>query len=152
MTDTIQLYNQEAEEVYPTIFLNTFQEKMNKRLSFSKLLQKTPSIMGRKLSLFSRPKKAELKLMIPMTLERKDSNSTDSSDEELKTPTNESFTYSTTELETAVTTPSSKNMMDYSGQGYSNFYIKLPNGNWMVRVRDKNRKIIGTFEIDGSMI
>lgn len=155
MTDSIQFYNQETDNIYPNIFLNTFQEKMNRKLSFSTLLQKRPTIMGRKISIFSRQKKPELKLMIPMALERNDTISTDSSnsdDELIKTPTNGSFSLASTELETAVTTPSSKNIMDYSGQGYSNFYIKLPNGNWMVRIRDSNRKIVGTFEIDGSMI
>ncbi|KAI8971834.1 hypothetical protein BDF20DRAFT_701276 [Mycotypha africana] len=51
--------------------------------------------------------------------------------------------------------PASSNcspLKDYSGKGYSNFYMKLPNGNWMVRVRDGNRKIVGTFEVDGYMV
>lgn len=153
MTESIQFYDQ--EDIYPNIFLNTFQEKVSKRLSFSKLLRKKPTIMGRKLSIFSRQKKPELKLVIPMTLERKETNSTHASstdDELITTPTSESFSLSSTQLQTAVTTPSSKSLIDYSGQGYSNFYIKLPNGNWMVRIRDSQRKIVGTFEIDGSMI
>lgn len=39
-----------------------------------------------------------------------------------------------------------------SSPGYSNFYIKLPNGKWMVRIRDANRKIINTYEVDCSMV
>ncbi|KAI8331693.1 hypothetical protein BC941DRAFT_456042 [Chlamydoabsidia padenii] len=35
---------------------------------------------------------------------------------------------------------------------YSNFYLKLPNGKWRVRCRTGDRKIIGTYEVDGSMI
>ncbi|KAL0135782.1 hypothetical protein V8B55DRAFT_1550293, partial [Mucor lusitanicus] len=65
-----------------------------------------------------------------------------------------SSTVSSVDLETAITTPSDSPvdpLMDYSGKGYSNFYIKLPNGNWMVRIRDGNRKIVGTYELDGSM-
>ncbi|CAO3592688.1 unnamed protein product [Absidia cylindrospora] len=37
-------------------------------------------------------------------------------------------------------------------QGYSMFYLKLPNGNWMVRCRTADRKIIATYEVDGSMV
>ncbi|ORZ20533.1 hypothetical protein BCR42DRAFT_408975 [Absidia repens] len=37
-------------------------------------------------------------------------------------------------------------------QGYSIFYLKLPNGNWMVRCRTADRKIIATYEVDGSMV
>ncbi|SAM02514.1 hypothetical protein [Absidia glauca] len=37
-------------------------------------------------------------------------------------------------------------------QGYSMFYLKLPNGNWMVRCRTADRRIIATYEVDGSMI
>jgi hypothetical protein len=57
-------------------------------------------------------------------------------------------------LEMAVTTitDSHNPLLDYSGKGYSNFYMKLPNGNWMIRIRDANRKIIATFEMDGSMV
>ncbi|KAI8086540.1 uncharacterized protein BX664DRAFT_336110 [Halteromyces radiatus] len=35
---------------------------------------------------------------------------------------------------------------------FSNFYLKLPNGKWRVRCRTGDRKIIGTYEVDGSMI
>ncbi|KAI8358486.1 hypothetical protein EDC96DRAFT_576476 [Choanephora cucurbitarum] len=35
---------------------------------------------------------------------------------------------------------------------YSNFYVKLPNGNWMVRYRSGNRKILGTDELEGYLI
>ncbi|ORX42928.1 hypothetical protein DM01DRAFT_1340916, partial [Hesseltinella vesiculosa] len=34
---------------------------------------------------------------------------------------------------------------------YSNFYLKLPNGKWRVRCRTGDRKIIGTYELDGFM-
>ncbi|KAG2234190.1 hypothetical protein INT48_005990 [Thamnidium elegans] len=172
MTDTI-VYSQQYNDFYhhdPENLQFTYHNLMlpsqepKRRLSFSTLLQKRPSLMGRKLSIF-RPKKAQLKVMIPMTvegnLERMDtsaSNSTDGEDCPL-TPTssNASFYYnkpSSNDLETALTTPTTNStpLMDYSGKGYSNFYIKLPNGNWMVRVRDGNRKIVGTYEIDGSMI
>ncbi|KAG2214717.1 hypothetical protein INT46_000936 [Mucor plumbeus] len=152
------------------------QEKPQRRLSFSTLLQKRPSLMGRRISIFGRQKKPELKLVIPSTvkesnnLSRVDTSVTSSSmttDEDgPKTPTsstsptynyqdNRSSTVSSVDLETAITTPSDSPvdpLMDFSGKGYSNFYIKLPNGNWMVRIRDSNRKIVGTYEIDGSMI
>ncbi|KAI8369617.1 uncharacterized protein BYT42DRAFT_549273 [Radiomyces spectabilis] len=36
--------------------------------------------------------------------------------------------------------------------GYSIFYLRMPNGNWRVRVRTADRKIIHTYEIDGTMI
>ncbi|KAI9300649.1 hypothetical protein BJ944DRAFT_272707, partial [Cunninghamella echinulata] len=32
---------------------------------------------------------------------------------------------------------------------YSNFYIKLPNGNFLIRYRDGNRNILGSDEIQG---
>ncbi|CAO3650146.1 unnamed protein product [Cunninghamella echinulata] len=35
---------------------------------------------------------------------------------------------------------------------YSNFYLKLPNGKWLVKVRTRERKILGTYELDSSMI
>ncbi|KAI8384565.1 uncharacterized protein BYT42DRAFT_493555 [Radiomyces spectabilis] len=35
---------------------------------------------------------------------------------------------------------------------YSNFYVKLPNGKWMVRYRSGNRDILGTDEFAGYMI
>ncbi|ORX44009.1 hypothetical protein DM01DRAFT_1349855 [Hesseltinella vesiculosa] len=35
---------------------------------------------------------------------------------------------------------------------YSNFYIKLPNGKWMVRYRSGQRDILGTDEIEGYLI
>ncbi|CAO3622852.1 unnamed protein product [Mucor hiemalis] len=158
---------------YHNLMLPTQDQKPHHRLSFSKLLQKRPSLMGRKLSIFSRQKKPQLKLLIPQAVEdntthlgRMDtsaSNSTYGEDSPV-TPTSatsslyyskRSSTISSSDLETAITTPTTKNtapLMDYSGKGYSNFYIKLPNGNWMVRVRDGNRKIVGTYEIDGSMI
>ncbi|KAF1797955.1 hypothetical protein FB192DRAFT_1439607 [Mucor lusitanicus] len=152
------------------------QEKPQRRLSFSTLLQKRPSLMGRKVSIFGRQKKPELKLVIPSTvkesthLSRVNTSMTGSSmttDEDgPETPTSStspaydayqhrSSTVSSVDLETAITTPSDSPvdpLMDYSGKGYSNFYIKLPNGNWMVRIRDGNRKIVGTYELDGSMI
>ncbi|ORZ17754.1 hypothetical protein BCR42DRAFT_412436, partial [Absidia repens] len=34
---------------------------------------------------------------------------------------------------------------------YSNFYIKLPNGKWMIRYRSGNRDILGTDEFEGYM-
>lgn len=132
--------------------------------------------MGRKVSIFGRQKKPELKLVIPSTvkesthLSRVDTSMTSSSittDEDGPgTPTSgtsptydayqhRSSTVSSVDLETAITTPSDSPVdppMDYSGKGYSNFYIKLPNGNWMVRIRDGNRKIVGTYELDGTMI
>lgn len=35
---------------------------------------------------------------------------------------------------------------------YSNFYMKLPNGNWMVRYRTRDRKIVDSYEINGHLI
>ncbi|KAI9308888.1 hypothetical protein BJ944DRAFT_259432 [Cunninghamella echinulata] len=35
---------------------------------------------------------------------------------------------------------------------YSNFYLKLPNGKWLVKVRTRERKILGMYELDASMI
>jgi hypothetical protein len=35
---------------------------------------------------------------------------------------------------------------------YSNFYVKLPNGNWMIRYRSGNRDILGTDEFEGYLI
>ncbi|KAI9355769.1 hypothetical protein BD770DRAFT_390693 [Pilaira anomala] len=178
MTDTI-VYSQQHHDFYQHdsetlkfTYHHLIQEKQQRRLSFSSLLQKRPSLMGRKLSIFSRQKKPQLKLMIPMSvtkeseLERMDTSASDSTtddnDEEEGpiTPTSPTASLyfkqpvSSVDLETAITTPTTNNtpLMDYSGKGYSNFYIKLPNGNWMVRVRDGNRKIVGTYEIDGSMI
>ncbi|KAI7880070.1 hypothetical protein K492DRAFT_195494 [Lichtheimia hyalospora FSU 10163] len=36
--------------------------------------------------------------------------------------------------------------------GYSNFYLKLPDGRYMVRVRTADRKTIGSYVIEGHMI
>ncbi|CDS12568.1 hypothetical protein LRAMOSA04762 [Lichtheimia ramosa] len=36
--------------------------------------------------------------------------------------------------------------------GYSNFYLKLPDGRYMVRVRTADRKTIGSYIIEGHMI
>ncbi|KAG2209517.1 hypothetical protein INT47_008361 [Mucor saturninus] len=143
-------------------------DKVQRRLSFSTLLQKRPSLMGRKLSIFSRQKKPQLKVMIPMVvaedtqLERMDTSASTSTDGDGPlTPTSPTASLyyqqqqevSPDDLQTALTTTTNTvPLKDYSGKGYSNFYIKLPNGNWMVRVRDGNRKIVATYEIDGSMI
>ncbi|KAI8886092.1 hypothetical protein K501DRAFT_178564 [Backusella circina FSU 941] len=35
---------------------------------------------------------------------------------------------------------------------YSNFYVKLPSGRWMVRYRSGNRDILGTDEFEGYLI
>ncbi|KAI8336277.1 hypothetical protein BC941DRAFT_428799 [Chlamydoabsidia padenii] len=35
---------------------------------------------------------------------------------------------------------------------YSNFYMKLPDGRWMIRFRDGNRCILRTDFISGTMI
>ncbi|KAI9476026.1 MAG: hypothetical protein EXX96DRAFT_285752 [Benjaminiella poitrasii] len=35
---------------------------------------------------------------------------------------------------------------------YSNFYVRLPNGKWMIRYRSGNRDILGTDEFEGYMI
>jgi hypothetical protein len=35
---------------------------------------------------------------------------------------------------------------------YSNFYLKLPNGRWMLRYRSGTRHIIGTQDLEGYMI
>ncbi|ORX58872.1 hypothetical protein DM01DRAFT_1333490, partial [Hesseltinella vesiculosa] len=40
---------------------------------------------------------------------------------------------------------------DHPEQGYSIFYLKLDNGKWLVRCRNAERKIIATYEVDGSM-
>ncbi|KAI8375613.1 hypothetical protein EDC96DRAFT_495918 [Choanephora cucurbitarum] len=137
MTDFYQ-----EEFTYHPILLPE-QQKAKRRISFSALLHR-PSLMARKITL----KKPQLKVIIPQQLRRMNSTlsqSTTDDEEELKTPTHD--------LETIVTSASASHLMNLSHQeGYSNFYIKLPNGNWMVRVRDSHRKIIGTFEIDGSMI
>lgn len=174
--DTFYYHDTESQEfTFHNFILPSTQEqqKPQRRLSFSTLLQKRPSIMGRKLSIFSRQKKPQLKVMIPLVaeendkLERTDTSASNSTDGDGPvTPTSStsppsslyynnkrSSTISSDDLETAITMPSTRtHLMDYSGKGYSNFYIKLPNGNWMVRVRDGNRKIVGTYEIDGSMI
>ncbi|OAD78752.1 hypothetical protein PHYBLDRAFT_140809 [Phycomyces blakesleeanus NRRL 1555(-)] len=34
-----------------------------------------------------------------------------------------------------------------STNGYSNFYLKLPNGNWQVRCRDQHRTIVMSYEV-----
>ncbi|GAB5585179.1 hypothetical protein Unana1_00079 [Umbelopsis nana] len=40
----------------------------------------------------------------------------------------------------------------YDTFAYSNFYLKLPNGRWMLRYRTGDRKILGTEEISGYYI
>lgn len=35
---------------------------------------------------------------------------------------------------------------------YSNFYVKLPDGRWMIRYRDGNREILRTDIMEGYMI
>jgi hypothetical protein len=163
-------FNDQEQYSYHQLMLpHQLLQKPQRRLSFSTLLQKRPSLMGRKVSIFGRQKKPQLKVMIPScikeqeNLERMNTTMTSSSittdeDDGPATPTSStspSIVYQkSVDLETRVTSvdASSDLLKDYSGKGYSNFYIKLPNGNWMVRIRDGNRKIIGTFEINGSMI
>jgi hypothetical protein len=165
-------FNDQDQYTYHQLALpHQLLQKPQRRLSFSSLLQKRPSLMGRKLSLFGRQKKPQLKVMIPSCIQEQDtkdlertnttmtsSSITTDEDDGPATPTSStspSIIYQkTVDLETRVTSidASSDLLKDYSGKGYSNFYIKLPNGNWMVRIRDGNRKIIGTFEINGSMI
>ncbi|KAI8328908.1 hypothetical protein BC941DRAFT_444057 [Chlamydoabsidia padenii] len=75
------------------------------------------------------------------------------SDNELTTPDNNNT--SLAEEDSLVTTPSNHpppHVFGKGDQGYSMFYLKLPNGNWMVRCRTADRKIIATYEVDGSMI
>ncbi|CAO3592117.1 unnamed protein product [Absidia cylindrospora] len=63
-----------------------------------------------------------------------------------------------TTLDSAITPPSPPenhppaHVFGKADQGYSIFYLKLPNGNWMVRCRTADRKIIATYEVDGSMV
>ncbi|RUP51102.1 hypothetical protein BC936DRAFT_149859 [Jimgerdemannia flammicorona] len=40
----------------------------------------------------------------------------------------------------------------YSANGYSNFYLRLPNGKWMLRYRTGDREILGTEEVDMCLI
>lgn len=35
---------------------------------------------------------------------------------------------------------------------YSNFYYKLPNGNWLVQYRTRDEVVINSFEINGNLI
>lgn len=35
---------------------------------------------------------------------------------------------------------------------YSNFYLKLPNGKYLVRVRTADRQILGSYTIEADMI
>lgn len=127
-------------------------QNKTKKLSFSQLLQKKSSILsiGRKMNVFKKP---DLQIVIPSSSQLSRSSSCSSSNTSFEdgpsTPTSHMDS-----LEMAVTkiTDSHNPLLDYSGKGYSNFYIRLPNGNWMVRIRDANRKIIATFEIDGSMV
>lgn len=35
---------------------------------------------------------------------------------------------------------------------YSNLYYKLPNGNWLVQYRTRDKVVIDTFEIKGNLI
>ncbi|KAH8553720.1 hypothetical protein BGW37DRAFT_486870 [Umbelopsis sp. PMI_123] len=42
--------------------------------------------------------------------------------------------------------------VSYDTFAYSNFYLKLPNGKWMLRYRTGDRKILGTEEISGYYI
>ncbi|KAI8890033.1 hypothetical protein K501DRAFT_282039, partial [Backusella circina FSU 941] len=170
MTDLLHQYTPseyyQSEYSYHQLTLQT--EKVQRRPSFSTLLQKRPSLMGRKLSLFGPKNKKKLNVIIPSSslLSRKVSDSSTGSestynDDMPTTPPPLDMSHSTSyssdntvvDLEQALTTPSldAGPMMDYSGKKYSNFYMRLPNGNWMVRIRDENRKIIGTYEIDGSM-
>jgi hypothetical protein len=148
----------------PSLFLD-------RQLSFTSKLQKRPSLsmMGRKLSVLLRNRNksrlsivtADLQRMNSLTTAASSSTGSSYSDQEeyeppscYSTPINSTTSYLSVDLETALTTPA-KNPpppLDFSGKKYSNFYIKLSNGNWMVRIRDSNRKIVGSYEIDGSMI
>lgn len=63
------------------------------------------------------------------------------------------------ELKSMVHLPSEASLLSYSTNtshtedpSYSNFYMKLPNGNWMVRYRTRERKIINSYEIKGNLI
>lgn len=39
-----------------------------------------------------------------------------------------------------------------TGPRYSNYYIKLPNGNWLVQYRTWDEKVISSYEIMGHLI
>ncbi|RUS20231.1 hypothetical protein BC937DRAFT_95640 [Endogone sp. FLAS-F59071] len=68
-----------------------------------------------------------------------------SSDSRPHTPTSEDPEHDAVQIETTSPGPISQN-------GYSNFYLSLPNGKWMLRYRTKDRTILGTEEVDMNMI
>ncbi|KAI8881927.1 hypothetical protein K501DRAFT_187900 [Backusella circina FSU 941] len=174
-----QQQDNEPQQYTPSSYYNTnfsyyhfLSTKSNINLSKKpSLLQKRPSLMrmSRKLSIFSNNRnKSQLSIVTP-DLQRMDSLTTEASsstessysnEEEYYSPTsyatpiNSTTSYLSVDLETVITTPAENTqpLFDFSGRKYSNFYVKLPNGNWMVRLRDSNRKIVGTYEINGSMI
>ncbi|KAI8973941.1 hypothetical protein BDB01DRAFT_808174, partial [Pilobolus umbonatus] len=177
MTDLLQLSHNDFYHVhesneysYNPILL---PQHKNKKLSLSGLLQRTPTLLGRRFSRLSPQKKAGLTVIISPE-ENKDglhrtytmtttasSNTNDSHDDGLDTPplspmyhiqnTHINSDDVHPDIETAATTIDANAIRDYSGKGYSNFYVKLPNGDWMVRIRDGQRKIIATYKIDSSM-
>ncbi|KAG0166947.1 hypothetical protein DFQ28_007224 [Apophysomyces sp. BC1034] len=112
---------------------------------FESLLLKSPSLMRCK-TFFSRRKKTS----VP-SLDRSDSLTTVNTNSTIKTPPRSPMLaaksmddYSDEENETTE--------IPYSANGYSIFYLKMPNGKWLLRVRTADRKIIATYEVDGCMI
>ncbi|KAK4513974.1 uncharacterized protein ATC70_005981 [Mucor velutinosus] len=49
-----------------------------------------------------------------------------------------------------ISNSSQEHLPHYSS--YSNLYYKLPNGNWLVQYRTREKVVIDTFEIKGNLI
>ncbi|CAO3609979.1 unnamed protein product [Cunninghamella echinulata] len=64
----------------------------------------------------------------------------------------ESSSYSTSTSTSRPENHPPPHVFGYSEQGYSIFYRKLSNGNYIVRVRTADRKIIASYEVEGCMI
>ena len=50
----------------------------------------------------------------------------------------------------AISNNTQENLPHYDS--YSNFYYKLPNGNWLVQYRTRDEVVINSFEINGYFI
>ncbi|KAF7727597.1 hypothetical protein EC973_007358 [Apophysomyces ossiformis] len=116
---------------------------------FQSFLLKSPSL-NRCKTFFSRRKNSN---RVPY-LDRSDSTTTVNSDSTIQTPPHSpNLGTDTMEDEDEEQVGWGDSMMiPHSTNGYSIFYLKMPNGKWLMRVRTADRKIIATYEVDGCMI
>jgi hypothetical protein len=84
------------------------------------------------------------------TVKRQSRLSIDSPASSIRSVSSASSTVSVSSMDDMPSTP--KQHHPHDSFAYSNFYLKLPNGKWMLRYRTGDRKILGTEEISSYYI